>query len=128
MDTLIQMLYNCVQKYGDNTLLMEKHNESYQNTTYKDAAEQIKIFSQGLYDLGLKKDDRVALLSEGRNDWLISELAILRCGAINVPLSVKLDAETELYFRIKHSGARFVIVSKAQLPKIRSITDKEIRR
>ncbi len=121
METLIQLLEHCANKYANNTILMEKKDGQFKNTTYKEAADQVKIVSQGLYDLGLKKGDRVALLSEGRNDWLISELAILRCGAINVPLSIKLDAETELYFRIKHSGARFVVVSKAQLYKIRSI-------
>lgn len=37
--------------------------------------------------MGIKKGDRLALLSEGRNDWVISELGILYAGAIDVPLA-----------------------------------------
>ncbi len=121
MNTLIELLDYCVENYADTPILLEKKTDRFEPTTYKQAAAQVHQMAKGLFALGLKKGDRVALLSEGRNDWLISELAILSCGAINVPLSVKLDAEVELLFRIRHSGARMVIVSKGQLPKIRLI-------
>ena len=54
--------------------------------------------------LGLNKGDRVALISEGRNDWVMSEIGILYCGAINVPISVKIDEPSDLKFRLTHSG------------------------
>ncbi len=73
--------------------------------------------------LGLKKGDRSGLLSEGRNYWLISELSVLYCGAINVPLSVKLEA-SELKFRLEHSGAKMIIVSAGQAPKLAEIIDQ----
>lgn len=124
MNTLIELLEYCVDKFGANPILLEKKTTQFEPTSYQEAAEQVEALSKGFYAMGLKKGDRVALLSEGRNDWLISELAILHCGAINVPLSVKLDAEVELVFRIIHSGARFIVVSKSHLPKIRLIEDK----
>lgn len=124
MDTLIELLDYCVDKYAENPILLEKKTTKYEPTTYKQASLKVNELAKGLFALGLKKGERVALLSEGRNDWLIAELAILSCGAINVPLSVKLDAEVELLFRITHSGSRFVMVSKAQLPKIRLIQKK----
>ena len=40
--------------------------------------------------LGINKGDRISLLSEGRNLWVIGELGILYAGAVNVPLSIKL--------------------------------------
>ncbi|MCX6277632.1 MAG: AMP-binding protein [Bacteroidetes bacterium] len=67
------------------------------------------------------KGDRIALLSEARNDWVISELGILFCGAVNVPLSVRMNEPEEIRFRINHSGARMVIVSGNQLEKIRNV-------
>ncbi|MBN1820562.1 MAG: AMP-binding protein, partial [Prolixibacteraceae bacterium] len=78
----------------------------------------------GLMSLGLKKGDRVGLVAEGRNAWIISELAILYAGAINVPLSVKLEAKSELKFRLQHSGAKMVVVSAGQAYKIEQIRDK----
>ncbi|MCF6240321.1 MAG: AMP-binding protein, partial [Bacteroidales bacterium] len=55
----------------------------------------------------------------------ISELAVLYLGAIDVPLSVKINEPSELSFRIKHSECKWVICSDRQLQKIREIK-KEI--
>jgi len=71
--------------------------------------------------LGVRKGDRIGLISEGRNDWLIAELAIVYTGAINVPLSVKIEELSELKFRLAHSGCRMVIVSGAQAHKVYAI-------
>ena len=60
-------------------------------------------------------------MSEGRKHWLVSELAILHCAAINVPLSTKLDADADLVFRINHSEAKIIICSVVQLAKIRIV-------
>ncbi|MFO8236498.1 MAG: AMP-binding protein [Bacteroidales bacterium] len=111
MDTLIELFENKVNQYGSNPLLWEKKDGAYKSMSYRETRDKVHRFSAGLMNLGIKKGDRVALLSEGRNDWVISELGILYTGAINVPLSVKLDATTELRFRLAHSGARMIIVS-----------------
>jgi long-chain acyl-CoA synthetase len=119
--TLIQLFRDSVQKYPDNTMIWEKRDGEYQPTTYRSGFEQTSEIAAGLMDLGLKKGDRVVLLSEGRNDWVFSELGILSAGGINVPLSVKIKEPSELRFRLSHSGSRFVIVSGGQLPKILNI-------
>jgi len=93
---------------------------SYQPTTYRQTLEQVHEFGAGLMALGVEPGERVALLSEGRNDWVVSELAILFNGAINVPLSVKLSP-VELQFRLFHSDASVLIISEGQLPKIADI-------
>ena len=71
--------------------------------------------------LGVEKGDKVSLLSEGRNLWVIGELGILYAGAVNVPLSIKLEESNDLIFRIKHSDSKYIMVSAGQLPKIRNI-------
>jgi long-chain acyl-CoA synthetase len=60
-------------------------------------------------------------LSEGRNEWVISELAVLYAGAVNIPLSVKLGDASEIRFRLKHSGSRMIIISGGQAHKIRDL-------
>ena len=75
----------------------------------------------GLMALGLQKGEKVSLLSEGRNLWITGELGILYAGAVNVPLSVKLEESNDLVFRIRHSDSKYVMVSARQLPKIRKI-------
>jgi long-chain acyl-CoA synthetase len=121
MISIIDYFEEQVNKYSDHPLLWEKNNEKFQPTTYKETREKVIILAAGLMSLGIQKNDKLALLSEGRNDWLISELAILYCGAINVPLSTKLEADQELIFRLNHSETKMVVVSKSQLPKVRKI-------
>jgi long-chain acyl-CoA synthetase len=121
MLSIIDYFEEKVKNYNDHPLLWEKKDGRFQPTTYKETKDLVLELAAGLISLGIKKGDRLALLSEGRNRWLISELAILYCGAINVPLSAKLEADQDLVFRLAHSESRIVFVSKNQLPKIRLI-------
>jgi len=119
--TIPYLFEESVEKFGSNILIREKINSSYNGITYKEMRELVCRFSAGMQYKGLKKNERAALISEGRNDWLMSELAVLYAGAINVPLSVRLDELSELKFRLSHSEARLAIVSKSQISKIRKI-------
>jgi long-chain acyl-CoA synthetase len=126
MKTLIRLLENSAEKYANNPYLLEKKTDKYEATTYKETKEQVYKVAAGLLVLGLKKGDRVALISEHRTDWIISELGILHTGAINVPLSILLKEGADLKFRLEHSEARWVIVSANQLYKINPIK-KELK-
>jgi long-chain acyl-CoA synthetase len=121
MQTIIDLFEQKTSEYASNPLLWEKSEGQYKSTSYKDTKDQVYKFAAGLLNLGVEKGDRIALLSEGRNDWIISELSILYTGAVNVPLSVKLDATNELHFRLAHSGTKMVIVSGNQAWKIDKI-------
>jgi len=123
MKTLIELFETSVSKFPNNPLLWEKPKDKYLSSSYLEIRQQVYEFAAGLMSLGLGKGDRVGLLSEGRNSWLVSELGILFCGAVNVPLSVKLEAP-ELSFRLNHSGSRMVIVSSGQVSKILEIIDE----
>lgn len=118
MRTINELFAKSVDTYGDNPLLQEKQSGEYTALTYKETAELVHKFAAGLISLGINKGDRVALLSEGCSNWIIAELGILHAGAVNVPLSVKLIDADEVKFRLVHSGARMIIASTRQLPKI----------
>jgi long-chain acyl-CoA synthetase len=120
MKTIVQLFEENVSKFPENPLLLEKKTDKYIATSYKDALQNVIAYAGGLLSLGIKKGDRMALLSEGRNDWVYSELAILYTGAINVPLSIKLEA-SEVKFRLEHSGTRIIIVSKSQAAKVEAV-------
>ncbi len=121
MKTIIDLLENSAQKYADNPYLLEKKTDRYEAITYKETREQAYKVAAGLLALGIKKGDRIALLSESRTDWVISELGILHTGAISVPLSIILKEGADLKFRLDHSESRWVIVSDLQIDKINSI-------
>lgn len=122
--TLVDAFENSVRLYGKNTFLMEKVGKTWTNTSYEATSTLVYNFGAGLQALGVKKGENIALLSEGRNLWIISELALFYAGGVTVPLSIKLEESNDLLFRLQHGECRYVIVSGNQLPKIRKIKEQ----
>lgn len=119
--TIIDLLNQSVDKYAQNPFLWEKKTTEFVPTSYLETQQQAHILAAGLIQLGVKTGDKIALLSEGRNAWIIAELGILHAGAVNVPLSIKLEESNDLIFRLTHSEAKYILVSGGQLKKIRTI-------
>ena len=119
--TIIDLFESSVALYPENTFLLEKTKTKYEPTTYKEVKRQVYDLGAGLISLGVKKGDNMALLSEGRNAWIIGELAMFYAGATNVPLSVKLEEANDLLFRLRHADVKYIMVSGQQLKKIRNI-------
>ncbi len=119
--TIPGLFLNSVKKFGGNILMWEKTGDQFEGSSYREIYNLTAKFAGGLASLGLSQGERVSLISEGRNDWVMSELAVLFNGAINVPISIKLNEPNDLKFRLAHSECKMVIVSSGQLEKIRKI-------
>lgn len=122
--TIIDLFNQSVRLYASNPFLWEKVTTEFVPTTYQETLEQTHRIAAGLIALGVKPGDKISLLSEGRNAWITGELGILHTGAINVPLSIKLEESNDLIFRIQHSESAYVVVSGGQLRKIRTIMEQ----
>ena len=122
--TLVDLFEESVRKYPNNTFLLEKTGKKFEPTTYTQVKEKVYQLGAGLQALGVKKGDNMALLSEGRNMWVIGELSMFYAGAVNVPLSIKLEESNDLLFRLIHGDVKYVMVSGTQLKKVRSIIDQ----
>jgi len=122
--TIVDLFENSVKTYANNTFLLEKKTKKFEPTTYKETQKLVYRLGAGLQELGVKKGETMALLSEGRNLWIIGELAMFYAGAVNVPLSIKLEESNDLLFRLIHGDVQYIMVSGQQLKKIRQIKDK----
>ena len=122
--TLVDLFEESVSTFANNTFLMEKVGSEWQRTSFLQTQETVYRWGAGLQALGVEKGDHIALLSEGRNAWILGELAIFYAGAVNVPLSIKLEESSDLMFRLIHSETKYVMVSAGQLPKIRKIKEQ----
>ena len=122
--TLVDLFENSVKLYPNNTFLLEKTDKVFEPTTYTQVKEKVYKLGAGLQAMGVKKGDSMALLSEGRNMWIIGELAMFYAGAMNVPLSIKLEESNDLLFRLIHGDVKFIMVSGTQLKKIRLIKEQ----
>ena len=119
--TIIDFVEKYTREFASHVFLREKPADRWTETTFEQTRLESYRVAAGLMALGVEKGDKVSLLSEGRNMWVIGELGILYAGGVNVPLSIKLEEGSDLVFRIRHSDSRFVIVSGTQLPKVRRI-------
>lgn len=119
--TIIDFVEKYTHEFASHTFLREKKGNVWEETSFEKTRLEAYRIGAGLMKLGLEKGDKVALLSEGRNLWIIGELGILYAGGVNVPLSIKLEESNDLLFRINHSDAKYIMVSAGQLRKIRNI-------
>ncbi|MBX2972630.1 MAG: long-chain fatty acid--CoA ligase [Flavobacteriales bacterium] len=95
----------CVESLEDGRL------RSYSTKEFIDTAEQLAL---GLMDLGIKPGDKVALASGNRAEWAIVDQAVLRIGAIGIPIYPTMTADDYAYI-LEHSESKAFFVSNAEL-------------
>ncbi len=78
--------------------------------------EKIKRIALGLAELGVKEGDKVAIISENRPEWSITDLAILSLKAVNVPIYTTQAVE-QIRYILEDSGSKMLFVSGTRLWK-----------
>ena len=121
--TVFSLLDDACGKYPNKPYLSQKGNDGWERITFKEAKDKSIIIASALIELGIVYEDKIAILSEAKADWIITEFAALYAGAISVPLSIKLLPE-EVPFRVNHSDSKILVVSENTLEKIISQWDK----
>lgn len=114
--TVIQLLREAATHYPHSSYLNEKSDNGWISYSFSSVLEKSGWFASSLIDHGFGFNDKVAILAEGRADWVITEYGVLRVGGIMVPLSIKLLPD-EIQFRLEHSECKAIIVSSNTLEK-----------
>ncbi len=119
--SLAEMFHQTCSKNPAKVGMMYKRNGSYQPITFGEMKEGVEKLAAGLAAIGVKKGDKVILLSENRFEWAYSDYAILTIGAATVPVYPNLLPH-QIKYIINHSDAEVVIVStREQFDKVREI-------
>ncbi len=121
--TVFSMLNQAVNRYAKDPYLSTKSDQGWVRTSFSEAKIKTTLLATAFLELGLKKDSKVAILSEAKTDWIIAEFSALYAGGISVPLSIKLLPE-EVPFRVNHSDASLFVISENTLEKVISQWDK----
>lgn len=122
-ETITEMFENIFEKYSSSSkpVLMHKIDGRYVEIKYPELEKMSKDFSLGLLRLGVKKDDHIAIISENRPEWVISDIAIHLLGAVDIPIYPTLTAK-QLEFIFNDSNAKIAIVSNQfQFNKVKKI-------
>ncbi len=119
--TLTKLFFDSVSKFNRPDALQVKVAGAYKPISHSEVADRVRHAARGLSSLGVRRGDRVAILSENRPEWAIADFACLTAGLTDVPIYPTLPADQIAYI-LKDSGAVAIFVSnKTQAEKIREI-------
>ena len=112
--TLPELFLEEAKKQLDKPLLWNKKNNQYKSYSWKLVRERILLLSSKLIKLGIKKGDKVIIISENNPNWFITDFAIMLAGGVTVPAYTTYTKKDYEYL-IKDSKAKIVFVSNKKL-------------
>jgi long-chain acyl-CoA synthetase len=115
-DNLISLFLTRAAEKADAPFLWAKREGEWRPISWAEAARQVAGLAASLKRIGLMPGDRIALVSENRPEWLISDLAIMAAGCVTVP-TYTTNTERDHAHVLGNSGARAVIVSNQKLAR-----------
>ncbi|MBC7795286.1 MAG: long-chain fatty acid--CoA ligase [Pyrinomonadaceae bacterium] len=108
--TVPHFLFAAFERFDKPDALNHKAKDSWINQTGAKIIERVRCVALGLCEMGIKAGDRVAIISENRPEWSITDLAILSLRAVNVPIYTT-QAPEQVRYILEDSGAKVLFVS-----------------
>lgn len=103
-----------VNQSPEKAALLYKKGKVYFPVTYQELSQKVKIFAVCLQKLGVKKGDKVAILSENRPEWVIADFGTMLAGGVVVPIHTTLNPKVIKYI-LDHAEVKVLIVSNSDL-------------
>jgi long-chain acyl-CoA synthetase len=123
-DTLTKLFLSSVDRNRGGQAMLYRARGEWRPILYREVEQRVARLAAGLEGLGLARGDRVAILSENRPEWAITDFATLFLGAVVVPVYTTLPPRQIAYI-LRDSGARVVFVSSPDLlAKVREVRDE----
>jgi len=121
--TLNDVFWAVVER-DDRVVMMHRQAIQWVSISSQEFYQGVVGVARTLCEWGIKKGDRVAILSENRPEWTIADFSCLLIGAVVVPIYTTLTGEQSAYV-LRDSGARAVFVSsEKQFLKLSSVRDQ----
>ncbi len=103
--------------------LASKQNGEWRKYNISEYSEMARNFSYGLLSMGLKKEDKIATISNNRPEWNIADMGMSGVGVVHVPIYPTISDE-EFKYILTHSDAKILIVSdKSLYTRLKPISD-----
>jgi long-chain acyl-CoA synthetase len=113
-DTIYACFAEVARKFGNRTALMRKVNGSYQGITYAELSETVDALAAGLAERGVRPGDKVGIYSYNRPEWVVTDLAVAKLGAVLIPVYHTLGADAIRYI-LNDAGVSHLLVENAEL-------------
>ena len=115
-NNVIEMFFDQAEALGDKPFLWSKRQDEWQAISWTQAADRVARLAGALRGIGIKRGDRVVIVSENRPEWCIFDLAIMTAGGITVP-AYTTNTENDHDHILENSGAKFAVVSTPRLAR-----------
>ncbi len=116
--TLNELFLQAVATHAKPDCFLFKSEGRYQGVSSQEALRKVAALASLLRRLHVERGDRVAILSENRVEWALTDYALLGLGAIPVPIYTTL-LEPDIEYILRDSGAKgIVLATEAQLAKV----------
>ncbi len=112
-NNVVEMLASTVKKHANKTAFLAKQEGVYMPLTYGEFWERIKCFANGLLQLGIKANDKIAIISNSNPMWGISDFSIASIKAVSVPIYPTIPPEQVAYI-VENIGIRYAIVENSE--------------
>jgi len=119
-----QIFRDQARKYGDRLAVEKRLQGRWQSCTWNGYYEAAREIGLGLYSLGVRKGDRVAILSQNRLEWVMSDMGIMSIGACTVPIYITLPAEEVAYIISNSESKVYIAENSVALKKALEKKDK----
>ncbi len=102
-----------------------KYNGEWESLSTNDFYEKVQILSRKLIEIGIKKGDKIALIStQNRTEWCIADNSVLQIGAVTVPIYPTIS-KSEFQYVLNHSESKICFVSDKDIfDKVNQIKNK----
>ncbi|MBC7407752.1 MAG: long-chain fatty acid--CoA ligase [Arcicella sp.] len=111
---VFDLLPNCVLPVNKNDAFANKVNGEWKKYSAVELIETVNKVSLGLMKLGVKKDDKIAIISPNRPEWNFIELGIQQLGAVSVPMYPTITVEDYKYI-FSDAEVKFIFVAGKEL-------------
>jgi long-chain acyl-CoA synthetase len=111
-ETICHKLIETTKKHGDRTAIMFKTKDAWNEATWSDYKTMIASIAAGLQVMGVRKGDRVAILSNTRYEWAITDFAVLGLGGITVPIYAS-NSPDDISYILNDSEPRILFCESA---------------
>jgi len=119
--SLYHLFSDVVEANRENVAYRYKSAGAWHDVTWGEQAATVRAIGRSLMALGVKKGDRVAILSQTRLEWVQCDFGIGACGGVTVGIYPS-NLPRECAYIINHSEARFLFVeNREQLEKVLSV-------
>ncbi|HET8656154.1 MAG TPA: long-chain fatty acid--CoA ligase [Longimicrobiaceae bacterium] len=120
-DTIPRIFFQPIDHYPREDAMLYHAGGAWRALSHREVESRVRRLAAALESMGVQRGDRVAILSENRPEWAITDFAVLGLGALDVPIYATLPPNQIAYI-LADCAARVVCVStREQLDKILEI-------